>query len=191
MTVRRFAKAALRRGVLVGAVAGSLAFLIIFLAGCGRSTDECAGCETRITKLEAQVADLEKRLAEQNPAAKPTPETAGTSLPEALRREQDKTKTMVSLGAFNVSLNDSAGQSHFLQVEITLEAWDAEQAVLLESQRDRLRDMINLVLGARPYERLRSLSQRLELKEEIKINVDRTVGAHAVRDVLFGAYFLN
>jgi len=172
--------------VILCAMLGSL-----LLGGCGDSPGNDGACAEKIARLEAQVVRLEKQLADLQWTPEPAPEQPASLLPEMIRREQEKAETIVNLGSFTVSLNDSAGQRHLLQVEITLEAWDTKQAALLESQRDRLRDMINLVLAARPFERLQTLRQRIELKEEIKINVDRTVGSHAVRDVLFGSYFLN
>ena len=96
----------------------------------------------------------------------------------------EEPKMLVPLDEFILNLADSQ-EARYLKVQITLEMQVEKEEKTLEEEKPRLRDAIISVLSQKYYRQLLSAKGKEQLKENIRVACNRTLGREAVTEVLF------
>jgi flagellar protein FliL len=93
---------------------------------------------------------------------------------------------------FRVNTAD-IGESHFIKMKMSI-GFEAGQPALsaeLAQRVPQLRDIINLILAAKTKEELSSIQAQLELREEIKANINHIMSEGKVVSVFFDEFIIN
>ena len=93
---------------------------------------------------------------------------------------------------FRVNTADQ-GEPHFIKLKLSFgfEQGNAPLSAELAQRSSQLRDLINLILGAKKKEDLSSIQDRLELREEIKASVNHVLSSGKIVDVYFEEFIIN
>jgi len=93
---------------------------------------------------------------------------------------------------FRVNTADQ-GEPHFIKMKLSFgfEQGNAALSAELAQRSSQLRDLINLILGAKRKEDLSSMQSRLELREEIKASVNHVLSNGKIVDVYFEEFIIN
>ncbi len=93
---------------------------------------------------------------------------------------------------FRVNTADQ-GEAHFIKLKMSLgfEQGQPNLSAELAQRIPQLRDIINLILAAKTRQELSSIQAQLELREEIKANINHILSEGKIVSVYFDEFIVN
>lgn len=93
---------------------------------------------------------------------------------------------------FRINTSDT-GETHFVKLQLSL-GYDAGSQALgleLESRKDQLRNLINMVVSQKTKDELKGVSNQLDLREEIKAHINHVLSEGKVKEIYFLEFIVN
>lgn len=93
---------------------------------------------------------------------------------------------------FRVNTADE-GETHFIKLKLSLgfEMGNAALSNELAQRKPQLRNIINLILAGKTKAQLTSVSNQLELREEIKASINHLLSNGKIEEVYFNEFIVN
>ena len=108
---------------------------------------------------------------------------------EGDRKETSSQKaTLVALDPFILNL---AEQGRFLKVTLHFELSDPSYQQLVENNTPQLKDAIIILLSSKSTETIASPEGKLQLKDEILLRANQTIGKDVIRNLYFSEFVMQ
>ena len=107
-----------------------------------------------------------------------------------VKHEAPKPPVFVSLEPFTVNLQPDP-DDQFLQVEISLQVADQEQADLIKLEMPKVRNRLLLLLSSKKSSEISSVKGKNQLSEEIIAQIDQPFSPSAKGQNLLGVFFTS
>lgn len=93
---------------------------------------------------------------------------------------------------FRINTAD-VGESHFIKLKLTFGYEQGQQALgpELSTRTPQMQNIINLIIGRKTKDELRTLNDQLDLREEIKAHINHILTNGKVKEVYFREFIVN
>jgi flagellar FliL protein len=93
---------------------------------------------------------------------------------------------------FRINTAD-VGETHFVKLKMSLafEENQPELAAEIGTRKDQISNLINLVIAQKTKEELKGISNQLDLREEIKVQINHILSSGKIKEVYFLEFVIN
>jgi len=93
---------------------------------------------------------------------------------------------------FRINTSD-VGESHFVKLKMSFGIESGQPALTAElgSRMAQMQDIINLIISRKTKDELRTVTQQLDLREEIKAHINHILTNGKIKEVYFREFIVN
>lgn len=113
----------------------------------------------------------------------------GVELPFA--KEKVQTESVVPLRQFVVNLKTDSSKNTYLKVTVVLAYMDSENAMILTSNNDRIRDKIIQILRTKSNKELKKDEGAIQLKVQIKESINELLGETIITNIYYNDFMIQ
>jgi len=110
---------------------------------------------------------------------------------ESKKNDKDKKEVKTALIALDSFVLNLAEQGRFLKVTMQLELVDATNQPLVTEKMPQLRDSIITLMSSKSVESVSSLEGKLQLKDELLLRANQTMGKDLFKNLYFTEFVMQ